>query len=118
MKTEELATIAKRAKEVGIAICGWSESDFDSVQIDTDGSISVHFSHYRCGNTDYESVYLSEEDMELPIEETVAKYKKKAQDEADKKAKEKLENERKDKIAKEKAERTTYEKLKAKFEGA
>lgn len=116
MKTEELATIAKKAKEVGIAICGWSEKDFDHVQIGTDGSVSVHFSYYESGGTDYESVYLSEEDMDLPIEETVAKYKKKAQDEADKQETERIERERKEKIAREKLERDTYKKLKDKFE--
>lgn len=117
MKKEELAIISKRAKEVAIAICGWNESHFDSVQIDIDGGISVHFSRSFHGSPDYESVYLNEEDMELPIEQTVAKYKKIEQDFLDKQAKEEEEIKHKNKIAREKAERTTYEKLKVKFEG-
>lgn len=118
MKAEELKAVAIRAKEVGIAIYGADgDKDFDNVQIDEDGNLSVHFSHYCYGDTSYETIYLTERDMTDPIEETLAKYKKKAQDEADRKAKEKLENERKQKLAQEKAERTLYEKLKAKFEG-
>ena len=115
MKTEELSRIAKRAKEVGIAIYGsLGDKDFDYVSIDEDGYIYVHFSHYHYGDIDYESIFLSEEDMESPIEETVAKYKKIEQDKVEKEAKEKLEKE----IAREKSDRETYERLKAKFEGS
>lgn len=117
MKKEELAIISKRAKQVAIALCGWNEDDFDNVRISIDGDISVHFSRSLYGSPDYEIVYLSEEDMDLPIKQTLAKYKKIKQDLAKKRAKEEKEIEHKNKISREKAERTTYEKLKVKFEG-
>lgn len=117
MEKKELAKIAKRAKEVAIAISGRNEIFFENVQIDIKGNIIVLFTYYRYGDIEHETVCLSEEDLNTPIKETVAKHKKIAQAEADRRAKEKLKKERNDKIAKENEERTTYEKLKAKFEG-
>ena len=117
MKTEELAEIAKKAKELGIAISGWSERDFDGVRINENGSISVHFSrHYSGYDTDYDIIDLEEEDMVLPFEKTIIKYQKIAQDKAESDMKAKLEKEISDNIAKEKRERDTYEKLRMKFE--
>lgn len=117
LNKEYLAEVFKRAKEVAIAICGWDERNLRSVQIDDDGSISVYFLiSYNGGDFDDHTEYLSDADFNDPIEETVARYKKERQDEADKKLQEKLNEEKKEKIAKDKAERTTYERLKAKFE--
>lgn len=119
MKTEDLKKVAIRAKEVGIAIYGSTgNQDFDNIQIDQDGNISVHFSYGYGGNIDYDTVYLTDDDMTNPIEVTVAKYKKIAQDGADKKAQEAIENELELKLEKEKEELETYKKLKAKFDGS
>lgn len=117
MKTEEIKALAIKAKEVGIAIYGTNgNKDFDSVQIDEEGAISVHFSHYYHGETEYKMIYLTPDDITNPIEETIAKYKKKEQEEADRRLKEEQENKRKQEIQKEKQERELYEKLRAKFE--
>lgn len=106
---EKLKEIANRAKTIAIAVCGWDEKHFDRVEIDLDGDISVYFSHYYRGDTDYESVYLTEEDMNNNIETTVLKYKKILEEKLKKEQKEKAKEEIKRKEDKEKQQRIIYD---------
>ena|ERR1035437_6655446 len=111
---EKLKEIANKAKIIAIAVCGWDEKDLDSIEIDLDGNISVHFSHYHYGDTDYEIVNLTEEDMEVDID-TIEKYKKISEEKLKKQQDEKIKEEQRKKEAIEKTDRAHYERLKEKF---
>src|SRR5690348_15502887 len=113
---EQLKEIAFKAKEISVAISGWDEKDLDHIAIDLDGDISVQFSHYCCGDTDYHTEYLSEEDFSAPLEETVAKYKKIKEEQFLKAQREKKEREEKENKAARQREYKNYLKLKEKFE--
>ena len=121
MKTEEIKKLALRVKKIGIAIYNsignsTGNSDFDNVTIYSDGEVYANFSYSWYGDTESESILITEDDMKSEIKDIVDKHKKKVKDEKDRKEKEKLENELKQKNEKEQRERDIYEKLKKKFE--
>jgi len=118
MKKEELKELASKAKEIGIAIYGTDGyEDFDAVCIDVEGDIEVQFSYYDYdGIREVTTIYLTEQDITDPIEETVFRHRKKKQEEEDRKIEEELKRELELKKEQEKSERELYKKLKEKYE--
>ena len=80
MNKEELIILANKSKEIGIAISEWNENDFNHISIDTEGNIYANFSRYCWGEKDEEDIYIDEEDINSPIETTIVKYQKLAQE--------------------------------------
>lgn len=101
---KDIIELREKARLLGIAISGCKEKDFDSVTIESDGIIGVNFSEYYCGDTDSETVYLTEKDLLDPFDEVV------------KRSKEKLMAEILRKKEEEKKRRADYEKAKAESE--
>src|SRR5574343_91655 len=114
MKKEELKELASKVKEIGIAIYGIDGyKDFDAVCIDVEGDIEVQFSYYNYdGSRELTTIYLTEQDITDPIEETVFRHKKKKQEEEDRKVEEELKRKLKLKEEQEKSEQELYKKLK------
>lgn len=115
MNKEELIILANKAKEIGIAISEWNENDFNHISIDTEGNIYANFSRYCWGEKDEEDIYIDEEDINSPIETTIVKYQKLAQEKEELAKAAKLANEHRAKMYKEETERKLYEELKAKY---
>lgn len=131
MKSEDLKQIYIKAKELAITILhqayldsSWGLKDIDEVCIEDDGTIIVRLSQDNgcrgCSDIEYKSVYLTEEELNQPIEITVEKRK---QDHIAKLAKEveakKLKEEQDKKKAEEakaKKEYNDYLRLKDKYE--
>lgn len=118
MKQRELKEIYDKAFELAIAICGWKViNQSASIYIEDDGHIIVELSRDgHCGETDYEWIELTEEEMNTPIAETVAKRNKIKEIEYQKRQEEMAEQQRKQKEENDKLDYATYIRLKKKFE--
>ena len=105
----------KKCVLLGCRISKSSERYFDSVCIEEDGNIRVEFSSCENGESSHWNIYLSQEDLDSPIEEVIKKHHLKqleAKLEQERKSKE---FEARDKIKKEEFEMQTYLRLKTKY---
>lgn len=118
MKQTELKEIYDRALELALAICGWKVLNMrETVYIEDDGHIIVELSRDgHCGETDYEWIELTEEEMNAPIDETVAKRNEIKEIEYQKRQELNAEIERTQREENDKHDYATYLQLKKKFE--
>ncbi len=115
MEKNDIINLYNKAKEIGIALCEWSNPErfFRSIQIDEHGDFEVHFEEYRCGDTDYDSVYITLEELMSDSTLVISNRKQMRIEEVNKIKLEKIEN---DRIAQEQKEKDKLEKDKKEFE--
>lgn len=119
MEKSDLITIYSKAEEIANQLT-CLKGYMDNISITETGDIEVKYSYYSHGDTNYDTVYLTFEDILQPADEVVKKYKQieldKLQKEKEEREIRKKEEDERKRIADQEAEKALYERLKKKFE--
>lgn len=106
----------QKCKTLGCRISKSSEKYFENICIEEDGSVCVNFIAYDRGEAAHWFIYLSQEDLDSPIEEVIKRHHQKDLEANNEKERKFKEFEAKEKIKKEEFEMQTYLRLKTKYE--
>ena len=71
MEKQELIDLYIKARQVGFQLSDFRQPEhcFDGIQIDENCGIDVKFSYYSHGETDYDTVSLTFEDLQFSVED-------------------------------------------------
>lgn len=112
--SELLQTIYDRAKQYALTKYG---EEPDRIEIDSDGTITVRFIDYRCGEIDENTEYIVAENLSEDLDDVAKVRKEKEEQERIKREEYNKEQERLRKEREKETRRQNYLKLKEEFEG-